>query len=117
MSYDVYKSLHLISLIIVTSCLGISFFSTVPKKWVKILGSIASLLIFVGGMGLIARIGVSHGQPWPLWIKAKVGIWLVIATLSPILAKRVKNYRPQAFFALLVLFVAAILVAIIKPGA
>ena len=112
-SYEYYKILHLLFLIVVTACLGIGYFCNPPKKWARNLGMTASFLLMVAGMGLLARL--YPGQPWPVWAKIKLGIWLVVAVSGPMLAKRLTNYKGQAFSGLMVLLFIAICLAILKP--
>ena len=49
----------------------------VPNKTFKIITGLLSFFIFVGGMGLIARLGFKHGEAFPAWIMIKIGMWLV----------------------------------------
>ena len=113
MSLESYKLIHFISLILVTSSLGVSYFCKPPEKWSKYLGIIASLFLMIAGMGLLARI--MPGLSWPIWIKIKLGIWLTIAISGPMLAKRLTKYRGHAFIFLMLLFSIAIMLAVYKP--
>jgi uncharacterized membrane protein SirB2 len=76
-SYDVYKLLHLCFILTFFSSLGFiaSNHEMIVKKGFKILVGVISFLIFVAGMGLIARLGFKHGEGFPLWINLKI-IWL-----------------------------------------
>ena len=71
-------------------------------------------------MGLIIRaLGLTHGsgEPWPWWIKIKLGLWLVIAVASPILYKRVPEHkRPLAGTILMAAIFTAIALAVYKPA-
>ena len=96
--------------------LAISFCGPKTSRVHKILSGIASLLIFVAGMGLMARLNIDHGGGWPLWIKAKMSLWLFLAIAGPVLAKRVRFARKLTFFALFSLFVLATWFAVYKPG-
>ncbi|MFZ8932546.1 MAG: SirB2 family protein [Bacteriovoracaceae bacterium] len=115
-NYEVYKIIHISAIFFTLYCGGIALIGKVNAKWIKILGGVASLFIFISGMGLMARIGVSHGEGWPLWIKAKVGLWVALAALGPIFDKRLQNNRPIASLFLLALAILAASFAIFKFG-
>ncbi len=116
MPYEIYKLLHILFVLSFVLCLGSYFFANEVTKPVKIMTGVFSLLIFVAGMGLIARIGINHGEPWPWWIKTKVIIWLTIAVLTPILGKRIQgDLRKKIPLALLIPMALAIYMAIYKP--
>lgn len=114
MSYEFYKVLHLVCIFLFVGAIAIQFFSDAAPKSAKIISGVTSLLIFVAGMGLIARIGISHGEGWPLWLKAKVGLWVVISALGPILAKRLKEKRQLGYYVTMLFVFAAAYVAVTK---
>lgn len=68
----------------------------------------------VTGMGLLAKM--MPGQSWPLWVNIKIGIWLTIAVSGPMMAKRLTKHRGIAFSFLMILFVTAISLAVLKPN-
>ncbi len=116
MSYEFYKVLHVFMLVLMVAAFAPQFISPngTNGKLFKITSGVASLLLFVAGMGLLARIGVSHGAGWPLWVKVKVGLWVAIAALGPILVKRMKNNRLAGLGLILALIFVAIYSAITK---
>jgi uncharacterized membrane protein SirB2 len=116
MSYEFYKLLHIGSLFIFLSGLGISFLGESSNKFNKILTGITSLTVFIAGMGLILKgLSITHGESWPTWIHAKLVIWALLAIGGPILSKRLKKHRPLAFYLMLTLAVVAAYLAINKP--
>jgi hypothetical protein len=112
-SYEVYKIIHLTSLLILFTGLSISFYG-VNDRLMKMLTGIGTLLSFVAGMGLMARLGVGHGTGWPLWIKVKMAIWFIIGIGGAIIARRFPKYGRAAYFTCLILFVVAATVANFK---
>lgn len=115
MPYEVYKLLHIIFVVLFVSGAAITLYADLNTKFWKILTGIVSFLIFVAGMGLMARLGVSHTEGWPTWIKAKVAIWLVAVAFAPIAAKRLRAHRHLAFGILMSLVSVAIWLAIYQP--
>ena len=88
MSYEIYKLIHILSIIVFFGCVGGSILGGRYEKHEKIVLGLASFLILLGGMGLMARIGIEHGSVWPAWLIVKAVIWLTLSALAPILAKR-----------------------------
>ena len=122
MNEEFYRLMHYFAFIIFVAGNTTLFFGPPlanPKK-ARIAVGIASLLILVGGMGLILRaLGLTHGsgEPWPWWIKLKLIIWLIAAVAAPILDKRLpQSKRPLAGIALLLLVFTAITLAVYKPA-
>ncbi len=116
MSENFYRLLHFGSLFFFLSGLGISFFTDNKNVANKIISGIASLLILVAGMGLIAKgLQIGHGAKWPAWIHAKLTIWALLAIGGPVLAKRLSKGRAIAFYVILVLAILSGYFAVYKP--
>ncbi|MCB0271820.1 MAG: SirB2 family protein [Bdellovibrionales bacterium] len=113
MSYEFYKITHIIFLLVFVASTGIAFFIDQQNKQVRIAGMISSFLMLVAGFGLLARLGIHQ---WPTWVIAKLIIWLILAILGPILARRLKQNRIWAFRALMILFAVGVIVAVLKPA-
>lgn len=115
MSYEFYKLLHIVSIIVFVSGIGLSLVANYSAKFNKILTGISSLLIFVAGMGLIARLGFPHGEPWPAWLHVKITIWALVAIGGPIMNKRVSKGKAAIFYGIILLVTCAAYTAINKP--
>lgn len=114
LSYEFYKVLHLVCIILFVGAMAGQFFNDSSKKSLKIISGVTSFLIFVGGMGLLARLGIKHGTGWPVWVWVKVVVWIMVSALGPILAKRLKGNRALAYYGILVLITVAIYSAVTK---
>ncbi|MCR9203926.1 MAG: SirB2 family protein [Halobacteriovoraceae bacterium] len=116
MSENFYRVLHYASLFFFLSGLGISFFTDSKNVANKIISGVASLLILVAGMGLIAKaLQIDHGSGWPAWIHAKITIWAILAIGGPVLAKRLSKGKAIAFYVAIVLATFAAYLAVFKP--
>lgn len=115
MPYEVYKLIHIVSIFLFISSLGALFFGNKESKLHKILSGVVSLMILVAGMGLLARLNYNHGEPWPLWVKMKIALWMLAAILLPVLNKRVTQKRGLAFSLIMIILSLAAYVAIYKP--
>lgn len=117
-SYETYKMLHLVFILIFFSSLGFVASSSefVQKTGAKILIGIVSFLILAAGMGLIARIGIKHGSAFPLWLYLKIAAWLLINILLIAIFK-LKNSGQKAAMSLVLLLAGcgAIWVVLNKP--
>ena len=117
-SYESYKFLHLFFIFILLSSLGFISGSTefIQKSTSKIILGVISFLILVAGMGLIARLGFKHSEPFPLWIKLKMINWVILNVAVILLFKITKNIHKAALLAFIVLISAmSIWIAINKP--
>ena len=87
-SYEVYKVLHIAMILLIVVCACAQFYSATPPKIAKIGAGVSSFLILVGGMGMLARLGVSHGEGFPGWVIAKIVLWRALAIQIPVIGKR-----------------------------
>jgi uncharacterized membrane protein SirB2 len=113
-SYEIYKFIHLLSLFFLFTGLSVAFFSANQIKFFKIMNGVSSLLVMVSGMGLMARLGIKHGEPWPQWIFIKFGVWFILAVGGAIVAKRFPKVGPKAYVLMMILLSLAVYAVIMK---
>ncbi len=63
------------------------------RKWVAITHGIGLLIVLVAGFGLLARLGISHGGDWPIWVWMKLGIWLVLGAMTALIGRNPRHAR------------------------
>lgn len=117
-SYTFYKTLHLLFILCFFSSIGfVSLRSDLmQKKAGKIMLGALIFMIFVGGMGLLARLGVKHTEPFPLWVKLKLANWAILGALVSSLFKiETKEYRALMVGVVILLAWFTVWVAIYKP--
>lgn len=105
-SYPLYKIIHLTSIVILLTGLSIAFHGT-NLRHIKMLTGIGTLMTLVGGMGLLARLGIGHGELWPLWVQIKLAIWFIVGIGGAIIARRFPKYGKVSYFVILILFIVA----------
>ena len=92
------------------------------RRLVGITHGIGALLILVGGFGMLARIGMKHGEGFPGWLWVKIVVWLFLTAVVRLFLTAVVMlpYRRTALArpAMLVLPLAAglaVYMALYKP--
>ncbi len=124
MPYQVYKVLHVASILLLFASLGglaihaASDHSNAEKeKGLRVLLTIshgvARVIILVAGFGLLARIGIKGA--WPTWVYLKIVLWVLLGA-AVAAYKRMPGMAKMLFFLMPVLGGLAAGVAIYKPG-
>lgn len=91
--YEMYKVLHLLSVMLLFLCFGgLAIYvagggtraANPNRKLIAALHGTAAFLVLLGGFGLLARLGAMQGG-FPLWVWIKLGVWLALgfAVLLP----------------------------------
>ena len=81
------------------------------RAWARSATASASLLILLTGLGIVARSHIG----FPLWVWAKIGIWVVMS-ISLVLIRRAPGLRVPLFFLLPILGGLAAWLAIARPS-
>ncbi|MBC7741411.1 MAG: SirB2 family protein [Bdellovibrionaceae bacterium] len=120
MSYEIYKIIHLLGLVLLFS--GLTGLLTVRMSGGQLAGSTKSLvfvshgvgllLLLVSGFGLLARLGLTHDIP--NWVFVKIAAW-VVAGGAIALVKRKGHIGWPLFLSLIFVFLIAGYFAIFKP--
>jgi hypothetical protein len=114
LSYQTYKLIHLASIFIFLTGVAVLLLARPAGKTWKIITGVSSLVIFVAGFGLLARLGLTSGMP--SWVIVKIVIWTAVTALGHIVAKRFPGAALQAYWATIGLATIAAYFAIYKPG-
>lgn len=112
-SYETYKVAHLLSLVVLFTGLTLQFYGAANPLH-KILTGVATLVVLVSGMGLMARLGVAHGAGWPTWIYVKFACWFLVGVGGALVAKRMPAARRPAYWVSLAIFAIATFAAVNK---
>lgn len=120
-SYEWYKVLHILAVLALFLALGGSAAAKIndsggPRKLLGITHGLALIVIAAAGFGLLARLGMSHSQPWPIWVYLKVVIWLLLAA-SIVPLRKSKGLAGLFWLLLPALGAAAAFLAIFKAPA
>jgi hypothetical protein len=120
---DFYEIVHLIGIAALFMAIGgvavhaanggVRATST-TRRAVGIMHGIGALLILVGGFGMLARLGVKHGEGFPGWLWVKMFVWLLLTAVVMLPYRYPAMARP----ALLVLPLGAglaVYMALYKP--
>lgn len=119
--YSVYKIIHLVGILMIFMSMGAAIANSlngnskvdVWKKPTLFTYSFGLIIALVGGFGLLARIGVPHGQ-MPKWAVMKIGIWFIVATLLFVVGKK-PSYAKSFWPLLIILGTTAAYLAGSKP--
>ena len=123
MTYSVYKVIHLFGVFLVLVVLaamathaesGASKEEHRGRKTFLVAHGAGLFLILLGGFGMVAKLGMDHGQLVSGWIFGKIFIWIVAGGLLTLPYRRPGLARPILFI-LPVLGIAAASLAIFKP--
>ena len=120
---DFYEILHIVGIamlflaiggIAVHAANGGSKAGSTTRPLVGTIHGVGSLLILVGGFGMLARMGFQHTGGFPGWLIGKMVIWLILSAIALMPYRRPALARP--FLLLLPLLAGvAVYLALYKP--
>lgn len=116
MSYQVYKILHVVMIVVFFSSMAMSSVRKEKSRSAMIITGLSLVMILVSGMGLVARIGIPHGVSWPVWLNIKVAIWAVVGIGGHVVMKRFPAFLSKFFWLSIGLLVVASYMANYKIG-
>jgi len=121
MSYEVYKLIHVIGILMLFVALGglthyvIGGGNKQDNPWraqAAMTHGIGLFLILLGGFGMLARLKI--GWPWPSWIYGKVLIWMVLGALVAVIYRK-PALAKSLWFGVLVFGIIAASLGIMHP--
>ena len=117
MSYEFYKILHVLSVILLFTSLGTLAASARSesaglRRLAGISHGVALTVIFVAGFGLMARLGM-FGEI-PMWAWLKIGLWLVLA-LIVLPLRRMPERATALWLSIPIVGGLAVWLAVLKP--
>ncbi|TGK19971.1 hypothetical protein EHO61_05495 [Leptospira fluminis] len=119
-SYSVYKLVHILGILFLFLAFGGIALHAInggtkegaPRKLIAMTHGIGLFLILLGGFGMLARLGIIW--PWPGWVMAKFGFWLLFGGLLTVFYKK-PSAAKSLWFLLPILGVLAATIAVYKP--
>lgn len=127
MSYEFYKVLHLVCILLLACSLaGSAVLRMVGdpegehasvRKRLAIAQGVALVLIFVAGFGLMARKGIGIGAAnsgWPGWIFGKIGVWLAFGAVPAFIKRKTLGWH--ALWLIPALVGVGAYLAVVHPG-
>ena len=120
---DFYEIVHLIGIaalfmaiggVAVHAANGGNTITSTTRRIVGMAHGLGALLILVGGFGMLARLGVKHGEGFPGWLWAKVFIWIVLTAVVILPYRKPALARPM-LLVLPLLAGVAVYMALYKP--
>jgi len=122
LSYSAYKIVHLTGIFLLFCALGgLSSLSAKgalaeggpARKFASAAHGLSLIIVLVGGMGLLARLGMNG--PWPMWVWLKIALWFVMGALI-IVIRRAGTKAGILLFLFPLLGALAAFLAVYKPG-
>lgn len=120
---DLYEILHIVGIaflfavmggVAVHAANGGTKVTSETRRLVAILHGLGSLLILVGGFGMLARMGAMQGGSFPKWLWVKIIIWIVLSAITLMPYRKPVLARPYLIL-LPLLAGVAVYMALYKP--
>ena len=113
MNPNYYYLIHVFALFILSAHTFMAFANPAPenRKGTMIITGIASLLVLVSGMGLLAKL---HANQFSGWVIVKIVCWLGLSALAGIAYRRPHLRSTLAFVALALILTALAMVYVVR---
>lgn len=110
-----YSVLHVFALFVLVAHTFMAFANPAPenRKRTMMITGIATLLVLVSGMGLLAKL---HGNQFSGWVIVKLVCWLGISALAGFAYRRPHLRSTLAAVALLLVLTALVMVYIVRTS-
>ena len=124
MSYEAYKVLHLLAVLVMFTVLGAAAVhainggtreSNAARRLMAALHGLAALVIIVSGFGLVSRLDLMTGGI-PPWVWGKLGLWLLAGILLALPGRKPGLARLILCCGLPLIALTAAFLAVYKPG-
>lgn len=88
LSREFYNVVHILGIILLMSSLGGVALHAMnggtsannrSRHFTATLHGLGAACILVGGFGMLARIGFTHGEMFPPWLLVKLMVWILLA--------------------------------------
>lgn len=114
LNYHDLKVIHIFAVAVFFISMSVSMY-TPDKVLHKIVTGMGSLIVLVTGIILLDRFGISHKGPYPTWVIVKMGIWLAISVITPIVIKKFTKFAKLLYWPWLFIMLIGISMAVYKP--
>lgn len=122
LSFQFYNLVHIVGIILLMAALGGIALTAVESgersPWNRKVSAISHglglFLVLLGGFGMMARMGITHGVSWPGWVWVKAGVWVLLGA-AIVLPRRFPASAKPVLLLLPVLGGLAAYMAIYKP--
>ena len=112
--YDFFKIVHISSIILFLSAVGIGIYAKNVSKINKVVVGLLSLVILLSGLYLAKTLELLSKDFFPSWLKFKVFIWLTLSGIAPIFMKRKKRFAMISFSIVSFLVLLGVFLAVSK---
>lgn len=109
----IYQVLHVASGFLLTALTFRAFAAPTPetRKRILMLSGITSLVMLVGGFGLLAKLGYKASEPWVL---AKIACWLGLSALAGIAFRKPEKTGMLSLIATVLIITAIVMVYVVR---
>ncbi len=101
MELELYKFIHWASILFFLTFSSIVLWYGGGTRFLNICVGIFTLAILVTGLLLAWKTNIAFWGEWTWWIKTKIVIWLFLAMLVPIVARRAPKLGKIAYFVMM----------------